>query len=265
MRTLLLIGGVTFEVRGSAQVREAVAARYRPFVTGRRGARPVRLFVGQGASFRPEFERPAAAELMPVSPGRVALSGGAIGELDLRDRTGFVEGVNGLGPIDALLRAALSLVLPGEGALLVHAAVVPSPNGGAWVLAGAPGAGKSTAAARLGGVCDELAVVRATGGGVARVESTPYWAGVPFSGSLAGLVVLERGASGDLEMATGGAAVRALAPHVVRYAAIEPVERQVFEQLVRVCALVDVRRARCPEGGAFMPFLARALALGRAA
>jgi hypothetical protein len=256
---------VTFEVRGSAQVQAAVAARYRPFLAGRPGARPVRLFVGQGDSFRPEFERPAAAELLPVGPGRVALSGGAVGEVDLGDRTGFVEGANGLGPVDALLRAALSLVLPGEGALLVHAAVVPGPNGGAWVLAGAPGAGKSTAAARLGGVCDELAVLRTTVGGAPRVESTPYWAGVPFSGSLAGLAILERGADGDLGTRTGSAAVRALAPHVVRYAAIDAVERQILEQLACVCTAVDVRRVRCPEGSAFMPFLAGALALERAA
>jgi hypothetical protein len=265
MRTHLLIGGVTIEVRGSAQVVDAVAARYRRFVTARADGRPIRLFVAQRASFRPEFERPAAAQLIHLGADRVALSGGAVGEFDLSERSGFVEDVEGLGPVDALLRAALSLILPTEGALLLHAAVVPSPRSSAWVLAGAPGAGKSTAAARFGGACDELAVIRTGQDGKHFVESTPYWDGVPFRGPLAGVAVLERGPDGDLVTAIGAEAARVLSPHVVRYTAIERIERPVFEQLARLCAAFQVQRARCPGGTAFLPFLEQALAIGRAA
>jgi hypothetical protein len=249
------IGGIAITLEGSAEVCAAAAARYRSFLTPPPGSRAVRLRIDAAACFDPAYERPAPITLSAVSPTEVRLAGALEGRFDLGRREGFVEQATGLGAIDGLVRAALSLVLPLESALLLHGALVPTTDEGALILCGASGAGKSTAAARLGACCDELTVVRQVAGGGFAAWSTPYWGGLPFAAPCRRIVALERGLP-DVQMAPDSTAgLRWLAPHVVRYACLPLVERAILTTLAAIARSTPIQRARCPEGDAFVPFL----------
>ena len=119
------------------------------------------------------------------------------------------------GSLDVQIRRALSLKLPRIGGLLLHAALLATPVG-AVVLAGDSNAGKSTAARQLGGICDELTVVRIREGQV-RAFSTPYWSGQPFDGTCERIICLGRGSDPMVERLHGSRALNGLSRHVIRY------------------------------------------------
>jgi hypothetical protein len=263
-RTQLCVGGVAIAVDAPAAVDSALRLRFGPFIsTGSGIADDVRLEVATaGEGFEPDFhlDEPAI-RLAAGAGGQVQLDGAARGAYDPAARRGFLDGARHLGELDALVRLSLSLALPGRGALLAHGAAVATGEG-ALVLVGASGAGKSTAAAALGGsLSDELVVLRPDEGGLF-VEGTPYWRGRPGRRRLEALVVLERG-GGPPERAplAGGAAMRAFLPNVVRYLARSPVDGALFALAGRLCERAAMLRLRCPEGPAFVPFLERALAV----
>src|SRR5205823_10646703 len=82
--------------------------------------------------------------------------------------------------LDSLLRVVLSLVLPRQGGLLVHAAGL-ARDGRGYLFPGVSGAGKTTVA-RLSPdatlLSDELSIVTAC-------TESPYLHGTPFWGELA--------------------------------------------------------------------------------
>jgi hypothetical protein len=200
------------------------------------------------------------ASVLYASGERVQMTAGAEGEFLLAERAGVVRGATGLGAFDSLLRLALSLTLPLDGALLLHAAALkssPATGDGAVVLCGASGAGKSTAARALGAVCDELVMVRGLDDNF-QVTATPYWQGQPSCERLSAIVCLERGAPKWVPLRRGEA-VRTLLAHAVRYAPLPRVDRALFEVVTRTVAHASVYRAVCPEGDAFLPFLTGSL------
>src|SRR5262245_16056518 len=101
------IGGVVLRVDAESHVIDAMQVRYGAFTVP--DARdPVVLRVSAAAAFRPELERDAGAQVIAGGDGTLRLDGAARGSFDLQARAGVIEEVTGLGPIDSLLRAALS-------------------------------------------------------------------------------------------------------------------------------------------------------------
>ena len=258
-------------LRASAQVLAAVRLRYGAFeaatepsaATAIAPPTTIELTVRQGARFAPTLERESDAALTLDGQGAVTLRGTALGRFDLQTRSGWLDGVAGLGPIDSMLRAALSLVLPEAGALLLHGALVPSADGAATVFVGQSGAGKSTVARAFGAACDELVIVRPVGDSL-RAWATPYWQGRPFEADCRTLVCLDRGAP-RVTTVRGAAAARLLAPHVVRYVAWPTAERAILAGVAATVERTQIVEAVCPTGDAFLPFLEQALAHKRVA
>lgn len=258
----LSIGGEEICVVASPAVLAAIRRRFGPFVGSSSTRAPILLEVRESPrGFSPAFEQPEQAQVRQVGPEEIAIEGSVRGRYQVAARRGFVEDASGLGALDCLLRVALSSALPLGGSLLLHGAALAGPGGGALALCGASGCGKSTAAAALGALCDELVVLRPVRGAPSGVElrSTPYWQGQPLRARCDAVVCLLRGVRPELRWERGAAAARALAPHVVRYLALDRVERAILQLLGRVCESVQVATAACPEGDAFVPFLASCL------
>jgi hypothetical protein len=246
------LGGLRVQLDGSSRVCEAMDARFGDFATAA-GAPAIALRVEQRAPFAPELEIAAAGTVMLDGDDRIALrTPSGDGSFDLRRRVGSVS-ASGLGAVDALLRAALALTLPHEGALLLHGAAVVEPAGGAWGYLGASGAGKSTVARAIGAACDELVVARLTTTGM-RLYATPYWRGQPVDGDVRALVCLRHGTPA-VQRLDGAVAVRTLLQHTIRYVRHEATERAVFALCAAICARTPLIDAACPTGPSFLPFL----------
>lgn len=259
------IGGTRIAIAASPRVLEAVNQRYGRFADPAAGAAPgedvCHLEVREHSSrFRPRFEPAPAAARVECDGDRVVLSGCANGWYDTSARRGVVAGVTGLGGIDALVRVALSICLPLDGSLLVHAAALERAAGGGIALCGASGSGKSTARDAFDGACDELAVLRPAAPGI-QIGSTPYWNGRPFRGHCRGVVCLERGGEPGVRVARGAEALRALSKHVVRYAPLPRIEAAVLRVAAEVSSRIHLTIATCPQGPAFIPFLSSQLGL----
>ena len=265
--TSLTLAFARLQVRLEAapHVCEAMAARFRPFLSTATGAPAATLVVHAAEPFQPALEHQAGLVAEADAPATVRFSGAATGAFDLRTRVGHVEEARGLGAVDALVRAALSLVLPADGALLLHGALVADGDR-ARVFAGESGAGKSTVAHALGAACDELSVLTLDGAGVT-AHATPYWQGRPLALPLEAIVCLRRARSSppSVERLHGARAARALLGNVVRYAAVPAVEPLLFETVARVCGRAAVVDAACPEGAGFLPFVRGQILAGRRA
>lgn len=118
-----------------------------------------------------------------------------MGSLDPSARRGEAVAGAGLLVLEGLLRAALTLDVLDRGGCLFHAAAVVV-GGGAHLVPGRSGAGKSTFASLASApLCDELcAVLPGPEGPV--VHGTPWWTGRPASAPLAGIHVLSWGGEG---------------------------------------------------------------------
>jgi hypothetical protein len=245
----LALGGLGVRIEGSPRVLEAMQARFGVFVG--EGRAPLRLRIEEREPFQPELELARTATLT-LDGARLILGGPAgSGAFDLERREGFVRDATGLGAIDAILRAALSLTLPGDpdgGGLLLHGALV-----GDRAFVGDSGTGKSTVARELGGACDELVIARPHASGVT-LFATPYWYGRPTEVAAAAIVCLERGAP-SVGRLSGGEAARTLLRHAVRYVVHPSAERALLQLAAETCARVPVMRAVCPTGEAFLPFV----------
>jgi hypothetical protein len=237
----LSIAGCGFRIHGSEDVADAVCRRFGAFVA--EGPTDVEISV-EGRRFEPQFE-----ELMPMTlawRGEVAVFDGmGHGEYHVRDRRGAIGDCGGMGAIDAMIRLALSAMLPERGALLLHGAALP----GGVALCGDSGTGKSTASAALGGACDELIAVTAED-----LCATPWWRGRPMRARLSRVLSLRRGGAERRALA-GTRAVRELLSHAVRYLPTPDGDRALLGAAAAVCGRVKVEILDCPEGGAFLPFL----------
>jgi hypothetical protein len=267
MNLRLRIGGEDLRIAASPEVLGAVAERFGRFTTSESPATSSRAPISieircRPDRFLPAYERPIEAMARATSPDEIALEGAVRGHYSIAARQGVIEDASGLGSVDAIVRIALSAALPLDGALLMHGAALRADHGAGIALCGASGSGKSTVAAALGAFCDELVVLRPARGGM-EIHSTPYWAGRPSISRCEAVICLSRGAEPGFAGIRGAMAVRALAPHVVRYAAIERIERAILDLICSLGARVAVKRASCPEGDAFIPFLRGKLHLER--
>jgi hypothetical protein len=246
----IAFGGAQVRIDASPRVCDAMQARFAAFVVDG-GAPTIRLRVEEREPFEPELELASAARLTRGADGRVVLEGtGGRGVVDVEAREGVVHE---LGAVDALVRASLSLLLPLDGALLLHGALA-----GDTAFVGDSGAGKSTVARALDAACDELVIARPTETGV-RFYSTPYWGGRPFHVDGRALVCLSRG-SGSFTQLRGAEALRAILRHAVRFVAWPDGDRALFSAAATISSRVRVLEAACPTGEAFLPFLFGALA-----
>jgi hypothetical protein len=258
----LEVAGVALAIQGPPSVLAALAGRFPAFVhrAGPAALTPAAWLEVRSAdaAFAAVLDIRDAHTLAVESRrhGELGIVGTATGGFDVERRQGWLERAGNLGELDALIRLALSIVLPLEGGLLLHAAALSTPDGGALILCGASGAGKSTAARSFADpLSDELAVVRGD-----QVAGTPYWNGRARHAPLRRLVLLERG-TGEIERVGGGRAVAQLSAHVVRYAPHPEVDAAVLALCVRLCERLPVERIACPEGAGFLPFLSEALGL----
>jgi hypothetical protein len=245
-------GGVGVRIDGSPAVCAALATRFAPFLAGGSEA-AIHLEVREREPFEPQLELPSGASRLRWDGEVVRLDSPAgSGFIDVGARRGELDDATGLGAIDAVVRAALSLVLPLDGALLLHGALA-----GGTAFLGDSGAGKSTVARALGAACDELVIARPSPRGV-RLYSTPYWGGRPLVCDGGTLVCLSRGA-GTVESLAGAAALRTVLRHAVRYVAWPDAERALLSVATKICQGTRVLAAACPTGEAFLPFLLPAL------
>jgi hypothetical protein len=261
----LRIGGLGLRIEGAAAFLDAAMERYAGFGAEesslRVGGKPIVIEV----SGKLTSDTTSSSYLrQPIRLSRdtedeIVLSGGARGIYFVGARHGFVEDAVDLVPVDALMRLALSTVLPLERSLLLHAAAVRGQEGEGVVLCGASGAGKSTANSSLGGGCDELAVIRLAEEGNVELWSTPFWQGRRFQARCSEVLCLSRGGEARIQRASGAAAVRLLARHVMRYVVDPELERAILRLVAGVCDRIPIREAACPEGAAFIPFLTRQL------
>ena len=271
------VGGLTVRLAGGSgapareleelEMARALVERFGGFVSAPgTAAADVTLDVSVAGDFSSEFHLESAELSLRIATardgGRVILDGASHGWFDAGAGRGALTGATHLGEVDALVRLALAMSLPRRGALLMHGAAVAldEPSGSVTVLVGASGTGKSTAAAALGaGLGDELIVLHPSDDGL-EASATPYWFGAPARRRVARLVCLARGGGGARTRLTGGAALRSVAPHLVRYVVDGEGDRAAFTLLATACSHVVVERFDCPEGAAFVPFLRAALA-----
>jgi hypothetical protein len=214
--------------------------------------------------FAPAYEHPVPVTAHLTGPDELVFAGELAGRYSLADRRGSIE-ATGLGAVDALIRAALSVSLPLAGAVLLHGAALRNEAGDGVALCGDSRSGKSTAAVALGGFCDELIVLRPSEAGV-ELLSTPYWAGRPLRCHCAAVIGLERGAAAPgLGRLRGASIARMLLRHIIRYVAIERVDRAILHSVGAIAERAEVAIASCPEGKAFVPFLRERIGLRRVA
>jgi hypothetical protein len=172
------------------------------------------------------------------------------GTLDPATRRGRLVTQPALGPIDAMLRAALSLALVAHDGVVVHAAGVVRAGRG-FVFAGPSGAGKTTLGRALGAapgvlLADELVVLRLEGDGVV-AAGTPFWTGAAAEAPLAGLFLLERGGRAEVRALEPARGVPALWRELGRYLPVPELERRCFGILGEVLRRVPLRGLALPE------------------
>jgi hypothetical protein len=259
----LSIAGEHLRLRSSPEVLKAIKLRFGAFEHGAGSSAsspgpfpaPIELQVHRKpGDFSPQYETPVEVMTRASRGGEIVFEGPVRGSYSPMDRRGIVQDVAGLGAVDVLVRTALSIALPLGGAVLLHGAALFGEDGMGVALCGASGSGKSTAAAAFGAHSDEHVVLRPTAAGL-DLESTPYWGGRPHRDRCGGVVCLQRGGVPRYERLRGATIVRVLAPHVVRYVALDRVDRAILATLGAIAERASVTLASCPEGEAFLPFL----------
>jgi hypothetical protein len=193
-----------------------------------------------------------------LDQNRMRLSGDCAATLDFTSGRGDLEAGGAFVGLDALVRLSLSVLAAAEGWILFHGAAVELVSGGWALLVGHSGAGKSTAARAFVSYCDELVLSRLEGRD-AVAASTPYWNGRPGRAPCRVVVCLERSEAPGSRFLRGREAVRALSPHVVRYAARDATDRAVFQRLCSLAGRVPVLLVRSRVGGSYPASLGLAL------
>ena len=259
-RTRVVVGGVPSRIDGPPKAIEAVQEFVGGFASNLHAGARIHLRVSADEdAFRP-LDRLETGMVTWDPTGTAAFSiGPATGSFDPSTGAGFVEGARDVGDIEVLLRLALSTTLPAEDGVLLHGATIPI-DGGAIVVIGHKGAGKSTAARLFRGVCDELSVVRLADDHVI-ASSTPYWNGRPFDAPCERIVCLERGGVPDVTTLSSTDSVRELGRHVIRYVSIPEVNAAALRVLAVIARDVEVVHATCPEGDEYPGFIGSALGM----
>jgi hypothetical protein len=169
-----------------------------------------------------------------------------------------------VGSFEAALQLGLEAALLFEGGLVVHASAGVI-DGGAWLMPGVSGTGKSTAARAAGFdtvLCDEMCVVRCVNGEV-QVAGTPFWSAdrpLPLCSAQAPLAVLAQLVQADTvevaSLATADAAAYLLRG-VTLYRQTPEARAAAFET---ACVIAEAARCvtlRFPKEG---PWLTAAVA-----
>jgi hypothetical protein len=175
--------------------------------------------------------------------------GDFLAEWEPSTRRGWIRQSANPYSIDAVLRIVHSLVLAGEGGLLLHSASVVR-NGKAFLFAGVSGAGKTTIS-RLAPsdttlLTDEISYVRRQDGGY-----TAF--GTPFTGELAklgenvsapvaALYLLAQGAENRIDPVAPADAARSLLANVLFFAEDEELVQAVFHSVFEFVSRVPVSR-----------------------
>jgi hypothetical protein len=170
-------------------------------------------------------------------------------ELDPALRHGRIRQAASLYAIDAAFRILHSLLLAGQGGLLVHAASAVR-NGRAFLFAGVSGAGKTTIS-RLAPpdatlLTDEISYLRREGDGYVAY-------GTPFAGELAkpgenvhaplaALYLLAQGLENKIESIGEADAIRAVLESVLFFAHDPVMVGQVFDSACELVRRVPVQR-----------------------
>ena len=245
--TAIAIGGVTVQINASdPEFVRMLEGRYAGFIGS-----------GQAPDYEFDVELAPPADIDPDADVRVFRQDGKWrlergdfrAEWDPVSRRGLVRQSPNPYSIDAVLRIVHSLVLAGQGGLLVHAASVVR-NGRAFLFAGVSGAGKTTLA-RLAPpdatlLTDEISYLRQDGGGY-----TAY--GTPFAGELAkpgeniraplaALYLLRQGGANKVEPVGAAEAVRPLLESILFFAHDSELVGRVFESACELVSQVPVFR-----------------------
>jgi hypothetical protein len=211
----------------------------------------VHVEAGFAEALRDRFAgRPAAfAEELPDAEALALTLAGSVARVRWGDREGRLDLARleiwsppSLVFADALVRAAVAFGLADRGGVLLHAAAVPHA-GGAAVVFGASGAGKTTLSrACPDALADELTCVERDGAGFV-VGATPWWRGGAARAPLRRLVWLVRGEAPSRRTVSGGELLRALAAECGRYLPDPGFQRRVFEVLADLASLGALRVA----------------------
>jgi hypothetical protein len=262
--TCVEIGGMQFALETSARLARPIRARYAGFCQPAfqaSSSRPFRLRAkGREERDAPSLLDIATGRLTPSRGARLRVSGAYRGYMDRGARRGALAGADGLMAADSLLRLALSVCAPEAGWVPLHGAAIRTVRGGFIALVGQSGSGKSTAARAFASLCDECVLLGARDGGV-ECASTPYWGGRHSeTANCRAIICLERGSTGSLRPVARAAAVAALAPHVVRFAHVDDLDRRLFASLCALGRGAVVYRATCPAAADYLPYLRGVLA-----
>lgn len=151
--------------------------------------------------------------------------------------------------LDSVIRILHTLLLAGEGGMLMHASSVVK-DGKAWVFTGVSGVGKTTlsrlAPPGVHVLTDEMSFIRRAGDGYAAF-------GTPFSGDLArpgenlsaplaGVFLLAQGPDNRIDPLSSPAAVRGLMANILYFARDEALTAKVFDNAIALAERVPVRR-----------------------
>lgn len=151
--------------------------------------------------------------------------------------------------LDTALRILHSLMLAGEGGLLMHAASAIR-DGRAFLFAGVSGAGKTTIS-RLAPsgttlLTDEISYLRPTEGGYV-AHGTPFAGelaqlGENIKAPLAAIYLLQKGPRNTIERHTDSEAVRSILKNVLLFAKDPDVVGAVFETVCKLVSQIPVYR-----------------------
>ena len=175
--------------------------------------------------------------------------GDFLAEWDPRTRRGWIRQVLSPFSLDSVIRIVHTLVLAGEGGMLMHASSAIL-DGRAHVFTGVSGAGKTTisrlAPADAHLLTDEMSFIRRVGGAY-RAFGTPFAGelarpGENLSAPLAGIFLLAQGPENRIDELSPTEAVRALLANILFFAQDQALVKAVFDSAIALAAQVPVRR-----------------------
>lgn len=175
--------------------------------------------------------------------------GDFLAEWDPRTRRGWIRQVLSPFSLDSVIRIVHTLVLAGEGGMLMHASSAIR-NGRAYVFTGVSGVGKTTisrlAPADAHLLTDEMSFIR-------RIDGTYRAFGTPFAGELAkpgenmnaplaAIYLLKQGPENRIDELSPAEAVRGVLANILFFAQDSELVKAVFDAAAALAARVPVRR-----------------------
>ena len=246
-RTAIAIGGVTVQVNASdPHFIRMLEARYAGFLES--GQPPDYEF---DIDLAPPANADPDADVSVFREGRKwhLERGDFRAEWDPVSRRGHIRQSVNPYSIDAVLRIVHSLVLAGQGGMLVHASSAVR-NGRAFLFAGVSGAGKTTIS-RLAPpdvmlLTDEISYLRHDRGGY-MAYGTPFYGELAKPGDnirapLAALYLLAKGDANTIEPVAPTEATRALLECILFFAHDPELVGRVFESACELVTRVPVFR-----------------------